>query len=756
MTSVMTAQPDVMRGLVRLAAVGVPSGNVIVTRQAGRGAPDTIRGGTFSVTNGGFIATDSEPLFGTSLTYRVVDTPTTRAIQTNRVLNPKAAVDLTNWTFPAARTAARETSVALKPPRDATTSIRIGPRAGGVGAGSLAERKLAQISPSGLAGGRWYLSGQLMYDSPDIWLWDDVKSAGTWQTIKNRGTWQDVKAANSPLAGQPFASLFTAVLDPSSTTTTRTQLARNPRVAQTPIGEWATTNGGSGVVNGSVVASGGPSAAIPGFYRGTWTTASATPVGGIVYGNPAGANTSEVTAVTPGQPLTASAYVRSSKAQRLYVSLTYFNASGTVVGSVVNGVASVVTAGAWTRLSVADPAVPTGAAIVFVYVTAQTGTGGVAWAVADTLDVTGILAEHTSVTVPGGYFDGATAVSTTAGTSGSTVASYAWNGTAWASSSVETTMTGLWVTPFQILGVQTGDNGGWATFQGILDIPVGAPANCQVAFFQGTVTREYTVTWWLSTLMVCPEAESLKAGAVLPYFDGDTTLASIGDPGDRLAPGYDWKALSGDASITWQGTPNASWSQFTGPSQIFSDVSTAIGKPSATQLPRVNQPIFLSDPVVPQLSQWFELVEIGDLTFSARQQLFDVLGREAQIAVSQVRSWASGEMRLMTYTPEQQAVAERLFGVGRILYWRNPDPRYPENGWYVAIGDVVAGRPGATVGWAPERIWRIPFVKVERPEGLIAASSSVTWSTVKASYTWQQLRDQRKDWLDAAITAPGA
>jgi hypothetical protein len=527
MTQALSAQPDAVRGLVRISAQGAPAGNGVLTRSVPGRAPETIRGGVFSISTGGVIITDSEALFGSDLTYRLVDTVTSRTIQTNRVLNPKFATGLTNWTMPTGRTSAQETSGALAPPRDAVTSLRIGPRTAGAGAGGLTERFLASTSPSGFTTGRWYISGQLRYDSPDIWIWDDVKSAGTWQTIKNKGTWQTVKAANSPLAGQPFASLWAAVLGP-----TGTQI----------------------------------------------------------------------------------------------------------------------------------------------------------------------------------------------------------------------------VAPVQVLGIQTADNGGWATFQAYIDIPAGSPANCQLAFYQGTVTREYNVTWWLSTVMVTPNAEAIGLGAVLPYFDGDSKVPA--NPATNLAPGYDWQTLTGDASMAWQGTPNASWSQFNGPSQIFTETRTTIGKPRPDQLPRVNLPVFLSDPVVPPLSQWFELVEIGDLTLAARQQLFDVLGRAAQIAVSQLRSWPSGELRLMTYTDEQRQLAERMFGTGRILYWRNPDPRFPENGWYVGIGDVTQGRVGAAAAWAPERLWRIPFVKVERPEGLISASTSVTWAQVKAGYSWNTLRQERTDWLDVALTVP--
>jgi hypothetical protein len=45
---------------------------------------------------------------------------------------------------------------------------------------------------------------------------------------------------------------------------------------------------------------------------------------------------------------------------------------------------------------------------------------------------------------------------------------------------------------------------------------------------------------------------------------------------------------------------------------------------------------------------------------------------------------------------------------------------------------------------------------VERPAGLISATSSITWSMTRANYTWQQLRDAKKDWLDVALSAPGS
>jgi hypothetical protein len=108
----------------------------------------------------------------------------------------------------------------------------------------------------------------------------------------------------------------------------------------------------------------------------------------------------------------------------------------------------------------------------------------------------------------------------------------------------------------------------------------------------------------------------------------------------------------------------------------------------------------------------------------------------------------------MTYTLSQASVAERMFSPGRILFFRNPDPDFPETLWYLAIGDVGQGRVGVSLSKKPERLWKVPYIRVERPVGLIAAASGVSWQDLKAGYTWAELKQIRADWLDAAVTAP--
>lgn len=88
------------------------------------------------------------------------------------------------------------------------------------------------------------------------------------------------------------------------------------------------------------------------------------------------------------------------------------------------------------------------------------------------------------------------------------------------------------------------------------------------------------------------------------------------------------------------------------------------------------------------------------------------------------------------------------------MYLRNSDSSYPENNWYIAIGTVTEMRmlPDAR---RPERLWAIPYTRVERPSGVIEASTGVTWKMIlETGMTWEELRSAREDWLDVLVTTP--
>ncbi|HEX8321644.1 hypothetical protein [Longimicrobium sp.] len=303
------------------------------------------------------------------------------------------------------------------------------------------------------------------------------------------------------------------------------------------------------------------------------------------------------------------------------------------------------------------------------------------------------------------------------------------------------------VAPFQVLGVRANGAGNWLSFQAWVDVPKSAPAGSRLVLLHGQALREYFTSWWLTTVMVTPESE-MSLGAALTYFDGDSAVPV--NSGAYFAPGYNWATVTRDATMAWNGTPNASVSVFTGPSVISSKTSVTVTRPSRRDLP-LKLPVYLSDPVSATLGVWFELLGLAPLSFTARATLYDVLNRGAKVAVSQRRAWASGQFTFLTKTLAEAAEAERMFDPGRILFFRNPDVRFPESDWYLHIGDVTSDRIGPHFGPNPERVWVVPFVRVERPVGLIEAASVATWTTVKQVYdTWGALKDEGL-WADVSL-----
>jgi hypothetical protein len=212
-----------------------------------------------------------------------------------------------------------------------------------------------------------------------------------------------------------------------------------------------------------------------------------------------------------------------------------------------------------------------------------------------------------------------------------------------------------------------------------------------------------------------------------------------------------WEDFTKDAAISWEGVAGNSASKFLSPSRIYTLGTCQINVPATLD---VCEPVLLSDPVSSGLSQWFGLAEIGTLTMDARSSVLAPLGRDFYVNSSSVRGSARGTLTLFTNTLAERKQALLVFASGRVLLLRNPNPAYPETLWYLAVGDVEEARtlPDAR---RPERTWTVPFVTVERPTGLIEASTGVLWQQIKNSgESWFTLRETRDNWLEVLTEAP--
>lgn len=174
----------------------------------------------------------------------------------------------------------------------------------------------------------------------------------------------------------------------------RTNFAPNPS-AEYGATEFVAVPGTGGAGSTSRVSAGG-------FYgnafaRMLWST-STTAVSGGAY------ETTQAATVAPGDTVTASVYVRSSKQQRLQLQLTWRDSSGTVLSTNTSGDQVVVDANSWTRLTNIAAVAPVSTDRVDLQVLAVSGTSAANWTVNDTLDLDGLLIEKTNTLKD--YFDG--------------------------------------------------------------------------------------------------------------------------------------------------------------------------------------------------------------------------------------------------------------------------------------------------------------------------------------------------------------
>jgi prepilin-type N-terminal cleavage/methylation domain-containing protein len=189
-----------------------------------------------------------------------------------------------------------------------------------------------------------------------------------------------------------------------------TSFITTPGIFRLNSGRWFGSSGSG--TNASNVAGATPIGNT--FARKTWSVAPTAGGGGDTGFDVGGVN------VTEGEVFSLSAYLRPSKVKSSEIGVYLYDSAGTNT-SRPRSPAVVIPANTWTRISWTYT-VPSGVSRIGVAfdITSSTSGGAVAWAVGDTLDITGMMITKTdSVT---GYADG-----------GST--GWDWNGTANSSTS---------------------------------------------------------------------------------------------------------------------------------------------------------------------------------------------------------------------------------------------------------------------------------------------------------------------------------
>ena len=196
---------------------------------------------------------------------------------------------------------------------------------------------------------------------------------------------------------------------------TRRNLAPNPSVQGTAFWSSNPASGTATNTNPDVTGPVGNKS-----FKMQWTVAATADIGGVYTGNSA----VRMINIREGTVLTASAYVRANRSQRMVLMIYPYDAANVNKGA-FGGAQPVINPNEWTRLS-STYKMPATTDHILIALYSITGTGFSRWGIGDTLEAQGVLIENSDTVNP--YFDG--------DYSPGGLTSTAWTGTKYASESV--------------------------------------------------------------------------------------------------------------------------------------------------------------------------------------------------------------------------------------------------------------------------------------------------------------------------------
>lgn len=156
--------------------------------------------------------------------------------------------------------------------------------------------------------------------------------------------------------------------------------------------------------------------------------------------------------------------------------------------------------------------------------------------------------------------------------------------------------------------------------------------------------------------------------------------------------------------------------------------------------------VWLKVPAAPFMNREVTVSEAGDKSRPARRAIHGIVGRNAPVAISDVRLYPSFDLKLYTFSKVEEETLDLILGSGEILFFHVPSTNGCMDGGYYSAGDVSWGPPGSRS--RPKRLFNIPLQQVA-PPGPDVVGSSYTWISVVADYaTWDDVVAANATWFD--------
>lgn len=154
---------------------------------------------------------------------------------------------------------------------------------------------------------------------------------------------------------------------------------------------------------------------------------------------------------------------------------------------------------------------------------------------------------------------------------------------------------------------------------------------------------------------------------------------------------------------------------------------------------------WLTSPLSPFLNMKLNAVDYDAPVFPSRGQAFNVLGRRAPVAVTEVQGGRQMSVTVFASGIAQRRAYETFFSFGTVIYLQTPiNGALPDSGWFM-VGDVEEQREGSHLEQG--KFLKVPLTEVARPDPSVAGYTA-NYQAVDSSFATYAI-------LDAAFATYG-
>lgn len=178
--------------------------------------------------------------------------------------------------------------------------------------------------------------------------------------------------------------------------------------------------------------------------------------------------------------------------------------------------------------------------------------------------------------------------------------------------------------------------------------------------------------------------------------------------------------------------------------RTYTAARTLLSSATTTITPSIGV-AWLTSPLSPFLNMKLNAVDYDAPTFPSRGQIFNVLGRRAPVAVTEVQGSRQMTVTVYTTTVAQRRQLETFVSFGTVVYLQIPNGcALPDSGWFM-VGDVKEDRMGGHLDQS--KFFELPLTEVARPDASVAGYTA-NYQAVDSSFATYAI-------LDAAFATYG-